>query len=172
MILHPLEDLPGHVECKEHRLGGRQPWTCPRCPSAPAAPARAPSPKRGARGQDVEDASRGTPGRSWSQAKATDCLAGHNHPSKMEARVCNRLSSECAEAGSTLFRNVRMPLLSIASRDTGTPLYLTVDFGIVVGGRLSRLVDAKAKGRVSRDWKRGARACESAWGIKVEEVEA
>jgi len=32
-------------------------------------------------------------------------------------------------------------------------------------------VDAKAKGRISRDWKRGAAAAEAATGIKVEEVD-
>jgi len=107
----------------------------------------------------------------WSAARATVCLSGHNHPSKVEARVCKRLSAECEADGTTLFRNVRLPLLSLGPQDTGTPLYITIDFGIVAGGKLSRLIDAKPKRRKSRDWLRGKRACESAWGLKVEEVD-
>lgn len=41
--------------------------------------------------------------------------------------------------------------------------------GVVVDRRIVRLVDAKS-GRVSRDWRRGAAACEATYGLKVEEV--
>lgn len=111
--------------------------------------------------------------RAWSSAKPTDCAAGHRHPSKMEARVCERLTAECAASGARLYRQVRLPLLSLAAKDNGAAMYATIDFGIVVGGKLARLVDAKntSNPRTSREWARGAAACESAWGIKVEEVE-
>ena len=112
--------------------------------------------------------------RPWSNAVPSHCLSDHNHPSKMEARVCDRLTAEVAgnwREKEVLFRQVRLPLLSIAPESDDKPMYFSVDFAIVRGGKLHRLIDAKAKGRVSRDWRRGKAACEACYGITVEEVD-
>ncbi len=158
-------DLPGYVMCLKHGKGGKAPWSCPGCEDEGDRPAVAGSDRHGP-GSPV--ASPSSP-RPWSAARATVCGRGHKHPSKTEARVCDRLSAECFADGTTLYRGVRLPLLSLAPKDTGTPLYITIDFGIVKGGKLVRLIDAKTR-RKSREWARGKLACESAWGIKVEEA--
>lgn len=151
--------LPGgYVVCGTHDRAYKPPKACPLCP-------RGPAPKEFADAPGVPTG----PRRSWSAAIRTTCTGGHKHPSKMEARVCERLTMECAATGDTLLQQVRLPLVSSAPNDKGRPGYLSIDFGIVTGGRLARLIDAKSK-RVSRDWARGARACESSWGIKIEEV--
>ena len=110
------------------------------------------------------------PAKPWSAATATTCVDGHRHPSKMEARVCGRLGSECRRDGTVLYRQVRLPLLSIAPKENGVPMSACIDFAIVRGGKLLRLIDAKGS-RVSREWKRGAAAVQAAWGVKIEEVD-
>lgn len=105
--------------------------------------------------------------RPWSNAIPTECSDGHRHASKLEARVCARLRGELT-AGQVLYQQVRLPLLSIAAKDNGKAMYATIDFAIVEGGQLVRLVDAK--GRKSPEWDRGARAVEAAWGIPVEVI--
>ncbi len=106
--------------------------------------------------------------RPWSNAKRTDCAGGHIHASKMEAKVCNRLSLECAAEGWTLFQQPRFPLLSIAPKDTGKPEVYTPDFAIWAAGKLQRIVEAK--GRVSRDFTLRKAAFESSFGVPVEVV--
>lgn len=108
--------------------------------------------------------------KGWSAAIPTPCASGHRHPSKMEARVCERLTAECGLLGETLVRQVRLPLFALAPKSNGTAMYATVDFGIVRGGRLARLVDAKNPTRVSPEWARGAAAVQATYGITVEEV--
>lgn len=146
---------PGVQWCAKHGLGGTfRGWTCRRCSEEGASepPAPLPSPKP-----------------AWSAAKRSECPQGHKHRSRLEARVCARLTEECAANGDALFQNIRLPLISISPKpETGAPMVITVDFAIVRGGRLHRLVDAKSS-RKSRDWDRGARACESSWGVKIEE---
>ena len=108
--------------------------------------------------------------RPWSSAKRTRCQEGHNHASKMEARVCDRLALLCRHWGYTLFQQVRLPLWNLAPGKLDRALVISIDFAIVEDGRLRRLIDAKSPTRVSRDWKRGAAAVEACYGIKVEEV--
>lgn len=125
--------------------------------------------------------------RPWSNAKSTRCSGEHVHASKMEARVCERLTLEVAadcvvasmERHPTLLnaplrrllQQVRLALLNLPLKD-GKVRYLCVDFLVVdEAGRILRAVDAKTKGRVSRDWPARKRACELCWGIEIEEVD-
>ena len=142
----PLSSLTAACRCRA--VGA------PRPVAAPSVEA----PRRAAR----------TRGRSHFNATATTCVHGHNHQSKVEARVCPVVRAE-APAGATVYRNVRLPLFALPPTDAGIPLYLNVDFVVVVDRRIVRLVDAKS-GRVSRDWRRGAAACEATYGLRVEEV--
>ena len=107
---------------------------------------------------------------TFSNAKATTCDLGHNHPSKVEARVCRRVHDNTV-APRRVYRNVRLPLFALPPTDAGIPMYLNVDFVVIEGTKIVRLVDAKT-GRVSRDWRRGAAACEATYGLKVEECDA
>ena len=106
---------------------------------------------------------------TFSNAKPTTCDLGHNHPSKVEARVCKRVHDETV-APRRVYRNVRLPLFVLPPTETGIPMYLNVDFVVIEGTKIVRLADAKT-GRVSRDWRRGAAACEATYGLKVEEVD-
>lgn len=112
--------------------------------------------------------------KSWSNATATVCAAGHRHPSKMEARVCDRLTAEAAACGGTLFRQVRFPLFSLAPTDSGLPHYITVDFVLELPSNIvhksRRYIDAKHPKRVSPEWRRGSAAFHSCYGSKIEEV--
>lgn len=112
-------------------------------------------------------------GRRWSAATRTRCEQAHAHPSKMEARVCDRLYLEQRAAGlvGTIFRQVRLPLWVLGPDGHGRPHYLTVDFAIVDGRTPTRYLDAKARTRVSRDWRRGAAAFAMSYG-PIEEVSA
>ena len=111
-----------------------------------------------------------------SNAKKTTCGAGHRHASKMEARVCDRLTGEYE--GSRPFKlvqQIRLPLLCLAEWN-GTVKYLTIDFAVIdtehLKTPLHRLIDAKHPKRVSRDWPARKRACELSWGLAIEEVSA
>lgn len=109
--------------------------------------------------------------KRWSNAKPTDCTCGRKHASKMEARVCARLRSELRH-GQRLYHQVRLPLFVLPPTESGVPHYLTVDFLITRSdGSMWVAVDAKSKGRVSRDWRRGAAAFEATYGIKIEETD-
>ena len=108
--------------------------------------------------------------RRWSAATPTTCSEGHRHASKMEARVCARLSLECRATGARILQQVRFPLLAIGSKATGKPETICVDF-VVVEGATWRAIDAKSPGRVSRDWRLRTAAFEATFGRKVEEVE-
>lgn len=106
--------------------------------------------------------------RAWSAARPTTCAGGHRHASRLEAAVCERVTARVLP-GQRLLQQLRLPLLTLAPDKRGRPLYASVDFAIVgFGGRIERLIDAK--GRVSREWRRGAAALEAAYGIPVEEV--
>lgn len=109
-------------------------------------------------------------GGRWSSATPTTCAEGHRHASKMEARVCARLSLECRATGARILQQVRFPLLAIGSKATGKPETICVDF-VVVEGATWRAIDAKSPGRVSRDWRLRTAAFEATFGRKVEEVE-
>lgn len=109
--------------------------------------------------------------RKWSAATPTMCGAGHRHASKMESRVCDRLTAECTRSGWILIQQVRFPLVRIAPKDTGRAHSITVDFVIVFGGGW-RAVDAKARRRISRDWPLRAAAFQTTYGVEVEEVSA
>jgi len=126
-------------------------------------------------------------GRRWSAAMPTartatlrpdkllDCerTGAHAHGSRLEARVCAALTLEARATGLRLFQQIRLPLLTSApARNhnglcTGRALYITIDFALVnAAGQIVRLIDAK--GRVSREWTRGAAAVEATYGIPVE----
>lgn len=112
--------------------------------------------------------------KTFSNAKPTDCVGGHRHASKMEARVCERLAREL-EPGDHLIQQIRLPILNLYN-DHGKVPYMTIDFAIIAidvmtGWHIKRLIDAKAQGRVSRDWPARKRALELSWGITVEETD-
>lgn len=107
-------------------------------------------------------------GSRFATAQPTACALAHRHPSKTEARVCDRLHAQLLP-GERLVRQVRLPLIATPNPD-GTLLAMTVDFGIVKDGRLVRLIDAKS-GSASREWLRGKRALEASWHIPVEETD-
>lgn len=107
--------------------------------------------------------------RKWSNATPTVCECGRTHDSKMEAKVCRRLTLECEARGETLLQQVRMPLWCLAPGDKGSALYISIDFVIVVDNRMARAIDAKGA-RKSRDWLRGKRAFESSYGMELEET--
>lgn len=109
-------------------------------------------------------------GRRWSSATPTTCPSGHRHASKMEARVCARLTAECAASGARLLQQVRFPLLAIGGKTTGKPETISVDFVIVSGGTW-RAIDAKSPGRISRDWRLRTAAFEATYGRRVEETD-
>ena len=109
--------------------------------------------------------------RRWSNATPTTCGAGHRHGSKMEARVCARLSIECAATGARLLQQVRFPLLSIAPKKSGKPETVCVDFVLVASNGTWRAIDAKAAGRVSRDWRLRTAAFATSFGRDVEETD-
>jgi hypothetical protein len=109
-------------------------------------------------------------GHSHFNATNTTCLLGHAHPSKVEARVCARVHHERAD-GDVIYRNVRLPLFALPPTARGIAMYLNVDFVVTRNRRMVRIIDAKS-GRRSRDWARGAAACEATYGLKVEECDA
>lgn len=107
-------------------------------------------------------------GKSHYSAKATTCERGHNHPSKVEARVCAHVYAEWIKP-DCIYRNVRLPLWSLPPTDAGIPHYCNVDFAVVAPSLIFvALVDAKS-GRRSRDWERGRAAVEATYGVRVEE---
>ena len=114
------------------------------------------------------------PQKKWSNAVKTSCAYSHRHASKMEARVCERLT-QTLEKGDRLIQQVRLPILGLYNEDGRVP-YMSVDFAVIAldaerGWYIKKLIDAKAKGRVSRDWPARKRALELSWGVKVEEVD-
>ena len=122
---------------------------------------------------------KGGRGRPWSAGGGPPAPAavptvegGIRFPSKMEARVYRRLLAELRH-GERLFCQVRLPLLCLGPGPKRRPVSaIAVDFAITRGGKLFRLIDAKCKGRVSREWKSRAAACRETWGIEIEEVES
>lgn len=132
---------------------------------------------RGARAAGSTERS-GSPGTSpaprapeFSNAKPTDCAGGHRHASKMEARVCARLMGEVVEPFHYLVQQIRLPLLILRGADGRVP-YITIDFAVVRQDHtIANLIDAKAKGRVSRDWPARKRACELSWGVTIQECD-
>ena len=116
----------------------------------------------------------GKPGAAWSAAKPTAVdWQGElvTLPSKTEARVARRLLEEVAAApGTRIYRQVRVPLLTIAPGRRGVPLYLTVDFVVVEPDGTEHWIDAKTKRR-SREWVRGRAAAEAWLGERVAEVD-
>jgi len=92
-------------------------------------------------------------------------------PSKTEARVAERLlQEEKVTLGARLYRQVHVPLLSIASNDRGKPLVFTVDFVLVYSTGVKRYIEAKT-GRRSRDYPLRRRAAEAWLGQRIEEVD-
>lgn len=122
---------------------------------------------------DFQRMTRPAPGgrRRWSAATPTTCGSGHRHASKMEARVCGRLTLECRATGARLSQQVRFPLLSIAPKPTGKAETINVDFVVVPAAGPWRAIDAKAAGRISRDWRLRTAAFEATYGRGVEEVD-
>ncbi len=94
----------------------------------------------------------------------------------MQAHVCARLRDSIANdhwlgGPVTLFHEVPMPLLGIAPKPNGRPFTINVDFVIAwPGGKVHSYIDAKAKGRVSRDWPARAAAFKAQYGVAIEEV--
>ncbi|HXT31401.1 MAG TPA: hypothetical protein VN716_19015 [Vicinamibacterales bacterium] len=112
-------------------------------------------------------------GRPWSAAKPTQVIWTDGQvvtlPSKTEARVALRLLEEARVAKARLYRQVRVPLLSIAPRRGGAPLVLTVDFALVYPDGRKRYIDAKTR-RTSPEWARGRAAAEAWLQQKIEEA--
>lgn len=100
-------------------------------------------------------------------------------PSKTEAAVFDRLSSEVATLNrnvkpdeapaAVLFRQVRLVLDTIAPNARGVPYTLTIDFMIRFRDGTRRYVEAKSK-KKNREWMRGAAAARAA-GYEFEEVD-
>ncbi len=109
--------------------------------------------------------------RRWSRATPTTCPAGHRHASKMEARVCVRLTLEARVTGARLLQQVRFPLLSIAGKPTGRAETINVDFVLIAPNAPWRAIDAKCASRVSRDWRLRTAAFEATYGRAVEETD-
>jgi len=109
--------------------------------------------------------------RRWSNAIRTACGCGRTHPSKLQARVCARLRLECKATGARLYHDVRLPLLSIAPKRSGSPETICVDFVVVDPDGIWHLIDAKAPGRVSRDWRLRTAAVWTTFGREVKEVD-
>ena len=105
--------------------------------------------------------------RRWSNAVRTE-VDGITFPSKTEALVYSILKA-MLKTGDRLYRQVRLPLLSIGPGPKLVPLALTVDFCLVGANGVRLYVDAKSRTRRSREWVRGKAAAEAAWGIKIEE---
>lgn len=108
-------------------------------------------------------------------AKRTKCSRNHNHPSKVEARVCEAVHLEWCSPHE-VYRNVRLPAWSIGRTDAGIPHYVSVDFAVVevvpmLHGtifKIAYLCDAKL-GKRSRDWERGRAALQTTYGVSVVE---
>lgn len=98
----------------------------------------------------------------------TECAAGHVHASRLEARVCDRLTRECAETGAMLHQQVTIRLVNLAP-ENGRTLRFTVDFVVVPSNGVRRYVEAKGRWR-SRDYVLRRRAAESLLGVTFEEV--
>lgn len=82
-----------------------------------------------------------------------------------------RLRVEAKADGARLFREVRYPLLNLASDERGKPVVFTPDFTLIYPDNTVRVIDAKAMKWRSRDWLRGKRAFEAWYGVRVEEVD-
>jgi hypothetical protein len=107
--------------------------------------------------------------KPWSSAVRTVCAAKHAHPSKLEAHVCAALAVQAKALGSTVYRQVRYPLLSLAPKPDGTPYTVSIDFVIPgVGIAATRHVDSK--GRKDPAWMRGAAAFAAEYHTTVELV--
>jgi hypothetical protein len=92
-------------------------------------------------------------------------------PSKTEARVAERLIKKAREAGARIYRQVRVPLLSIAPNAKGVPFYLCIDFVIIYDDNREEWIDAKTKTK-NREWMRGRAAAEAWLGCTIEECDA
>jgi hypothetical protein len=100
----------------------------------------------------------------WSDGTIVRCA------SKAEARVAQRLLLEARATKARLYRNVHVPLLSIAPEPGGVAFSLTVDFVLRYADGRTRYIDAKS-GKRSRDWNRGRAAAEAELGTRIEEVD-
>ncbi len=126
-------------------------------------------------------------GKAHYNAKPTQAewVNGHllTFPSKTEARVADRLVREvrtlwaqeqaiapARKRLTRIYRQVRVPLLSIDSDDRGIPYTLCVDFMIVYADGRRRYIDAKTK-RKNREWARGRAAAQAELGITIEETD-
>lgn len=125
---------------------------------------------------DVVPPPSGRLAKTFSNAKRTACGCGRTHPSKMQARVCARLREEIEFVGAangrkwTLYHEVVMPLFRLAPRSNGKPFTICVDFVVVSPTGEEKYIDAKAPGRVSRDWPARAAAFAAQYGKAIEEV--
>lgn len=112
-------------------------------------------------------ASTSAPPRSkFSNAKPTTCGDGHRHPSKLEARTCDRLTAEAKASGWTLVQQVAFELTTIAPKRPGLRHKLRVDFLLVPPGWRA----IESKGRESRDFRLRADAFAAAHGKPLEIV--
>lgn len=114
-------------------------------------------------------------GQKWSLAEPTNVMWQSGKiirlPSKTEARVAERLLERAKAEGARIYRQVRVPLLSIAPQESGVPYYLTVDFVIVFQDNHEEWVDAKTA-RKSPEWMRGRAAAEAWLGVRIEETDS
>lgn len=139
---------------------------------------------------EAELARSGAPGPAAQTAPASSA-ASRPHPrgrvcsedgirfgSATELRVYRRLRGELAAAAEPdvrLFCHVKFPLWNLAPHPNGRPRTLEVDFAIVRGTRLVRVIDAKPteKSARSRDWARGAAAFAACYSpLAIEECSA
>jgi hypothetical protein len=155
-----LDQLPPHLRAQAlAQLGAAAPA------AAPAAdPARAPAPASAPThvAPVTKPAAKGKP-------RGRVCYEdGFRFASETERRVYRRLRDEIRASGDSdlrLYLQARFPLWSLAPAPDGKPRYITVDFAIVRGTQLIRVVDAKPKNRHarSRDWARGKAAFDRAY---------
>lgn len=103
---------------------------------------------------------------TFSNAKKTTCGAGHRHASKLEARTCDRLTTEAKATGWTLLQQVAFELPTIAEKRPGMRHKLRVDFVLVPPGWRA----IESKGRESRDFPLRAAAFTTSYGQPLEIV--
>lgn len=101
----------------------------------------------------------------------TACARGHGHPSKVEARVCDRVYAEVLP-GNRVFRGPRIPCFATAPDESDRAHVVQPDFVVAdLEGQVVRVIDAK-KGTRSRDWRRGKALLKTELGVPIEEIEA
>jgi len=109
----------------------------------------------------------------WSAAKPGACERGHRHDSRLEVRLCGLVHAQ-ALPDQRVFVHARVPLWALGTDAGGRPAsYFTPDF-VVTGPGADGCPEIQAcfdaKGRRSREWRRGRAAFKASYGVEVAEV--